>query len=83
MFVADNEPHSQTARANLKKLCESHLSTPFEIEIVDVLESHELALEYRIFLTPALVRVNPEPPVTIFGDLSDPQKVIKALHVDG
>ena len=83
MFVAGNEPHSRIAEANLRDLCESHLSPPFEIEIVDVLESHELALEYRIFLTPALIRVNPEPPVTIFGDLSDPQKVIKALHMDG
>ncbi|MFO7987069.1 MAG: circadian clock KaiB family protein [Desulfatiglandaceae bacterium] len=83
LFVAGNEPHSQAAQANLKKLCESCLNIPLEIEIVDVLESHELALKYRIFLTPALIRVTPEPQVTIFGDLSDQQKVIKALYTEG
>lgn len=79
LFVAGNEPHSRIAEANLRDLCESHLRPPFEIEIVDVLESHELALKYRVFLTPALIRVVPEPSVTIFGDLSDTRKVVNTL----
>ncbi|MFO7987254.1 MAG: circadian clock KaiB family protein [Desulfatiglandaceae bacterium] len=82
LFVAGHEPHSRAAETNLRKLCESHISASVEIEIVDVLESHEMALKHRIFLTPAVMRVTPGPPVTIFGDLSDIRKVINTLRLE-
>ena len=83
LFVAGDEPHSKTARENIRKLCESRIDEACEIEVVDVLESYKAALENNIFLTPALIMVSPAPAVTIFGDLSDTQEVIKALGLGG
>ncbi len=83
LFVAGDEPHSKTAKEILKKLCDSRIREPCKIEIFNVLESFEIALENNIFLTPALMKVFPEPSVTIFGDLSDTEEVIKALQLGG
>ena len=83
LFVAGDEPHSKTAKENIRKLCESRIDEAYEIEVVDVLESYKAALENNIFLTPALIMVSPAPAVTIFGDLSDTQEVIKALGLGG
>ncbi|MCF8130631.1 MAG: circadian clock KaiB family protein [Deltaproteobacteria bacterium] len=81
LFVARDETNSRRAEANFKELCESRIDKAFEIEIVDVLQSFKIALENNIYLTPALVKVSPEPRVIIFGDLSDAETVLKALQL--
>jgi circadian clock protein KaiB len=83
LFVAGEEPHSRRAKDNLRKLCGSLIPEPFEIEIVDVFESYEIALENKILLTPALLMVSPAPAVTIFGDLNNTQEVLRALRLGG
>jgi circadian clock protein KaiB len=83
LFVAGDEPHSELARANLTKICESHIHQRYEIQIVDVLESFDVALENSIFLTPALVKVSPRPRITVFGNLSDTEALLKALRLIG
>ncbi|MEJ2587779.1 MAG: circadian clock KaiB family protein [Deltaproteobacteria bacterium] len=80
LFVAGREPHSKMAEANLRALCESFMPAACDIEIVDVLKSHEEALKNHIFLTPALIRISPKPSVTIYGDLSDTEKVMDILQ---
>lgn len=83
LFVTDDEPHSRKAKENLRKFCTSYINEPFEIEVVDVLKSFNIAMEHKIFLTPALVMVSPEPGIVIFGDLSDTQELIKFLPLKG
>lgn len=83
LFVAGDEPHSKAAKENIRKFCESHIDEVYKIEIVDVLESYKTALENDIFLTPALIKVSPAPALTIFGNLSDTQALIKALELGG
>ncbi len=83
LFIAGGEAHSKTAMTNLSEICESHIKGRYEIQILDVFESPDLALENSIFLTPALVRVSPRPRITIFGNLSDTTKVLTALQLTG
>lgn len=83
LFVAGDEQHSRRAKENFKRICDTRLHHPFEIEIVDVLQSYMVALENKIFLTPALVMVSPAPAVTIFGNLGDTEEVIRALRLGG
>jgi len=79
LFVAGDEPHSETAKDNLREICESHFEGRCKIQIVDVFASFEIALENGIILTPALVKVSPRPRTSIFGNLSDTKAVLKAL----
>jgi circadian clock protein KaiB len=83
LFVAGNEPHSQMAMKNLNEICESCFKEHCEVEILDVFKSFDVALENRIYLTPALLKVSPGPRITIFGDLCDRGKVLAALEIAG
>lgn len=81
LFMADNEPNSKQARENLERLQETHLKMPHKKEIVDVLEDFQTALENNVMVTPCLILVSPLPRVTIFGNLSDTEKVLAALRL--
>ena len=83
LFVAGDESHSRKAEDNLRKFCASHINDSFEIEVVDVIKSFQLAMENKIFLTPALVLVFSERRVTVFGDLSDTRELIDVLGLRG
>ena len=51
------------------------------LEIIDILEAPQRALEDKVFATPTLVKVSPLPSRRIIGDLSDNQKVREALEL--
>lgn len=82
LFVAGDEPNSRRARENLAHICEEHVSEPCELEITDVLEDFEIALELGIYVTPALLIEAAGPRVTVFGNLSDINKVLKAMGLE-
>jgi circadian clock protein KaiB len=81
LFVAGDEPNSKTARENLTRICETALDGRYELEVVDVLEDFEAALDCGLVVTPALMLVSPLPSATVFGDLSDTRKVLSALRL--
>ena len=83
LFVADAENHSMTALENLRALCDVYLPGCHEIEVLDVLERTNVALEHKIFVTPALIKLSPGPQCTIYGNLSEKEKVIQALGLSG
>ena len=81
LFVAGEEPNSVIARASLDEICSTYLKHDCQIEIVDVLENFQPALEERVLVTPALVIVEPQPRAVVFGNLTDTKKVLSALKV--
>lgn len=82
LFVINDGINSKHARENLERLCEKWLPDRYQIRVVDVMEDFQTALDNNILLTPSVVIVNPEPQITIHGDLSDPGKFIEALNLD-
>jgi circadian clock protein KaiB len=81
LFMADNEPNSKQAWETLERLQETHLKMPHKKEIVDVLEDFQTALENNVLITPCLILVSPPPKVTIFGNLSDTERLLSALRL--
>jgi len=81
LFMADNEPNSRQARENLERLQETHLKMAHKKEIIDVLKDFETALENNVLITPCLILASPLPKVTIFGNLSDTERVLAALRL--
>jgi circadian clock protein KaiB len=81
LFMAGNEPNSKQARENLKRLQETHLKMAHKKEIVDVLEDFQTALENNVLVTPCLILASPLPKVTVFGNLSNTEKVLAALRL--
>ncbi len=81
LFVAGSRPSSIEAQANLERICEHHLKGHYELEIIDVLENYQAAIDNGIMLTPTLILVSPPPRVAVVGSLNDDQKVLNALNV--
>jgi circadian clock protein KaiB len=81
LYVAGQTPKSITALANLKKICEEHLSGRYQIEVIDLLEHPQLAAGDQILAVPTLVRRLPEPLKRIIGNLSDMERVLVGLDL--
>lgn len=81
LYVAGQTPRAITAFANLKKLCEQHLSGRYSIEVVDLLENPTLAAGEQILAIPTLVRKLPEPVKKIIGNLSNEERVLVGLDL--
>jgi circadian clock protein KaiB len=82
LYVAGQTPKSLAAIANLKKLCEAHLSGRYRIDIVDLMQDPSLAQRDQIVAIPTLIRQPPEPMRRIIGDLSNTERVLVGLDLD-
>jgi circadian clock protein KaiB len=81
LYVAGQTPNALKAFANLKKICEEHLSGQYRIEVIDLLENPTLARGDQILAVPTLVRKLPEPVKKIIGDLSNTERVLVGLDL--
>ena len=81
LYVAGKSPRSLAAFANLQKICEEHLAGRYTIEVIDLLETPQLARGDQIVALPTLVRRLPEPIRKIVGDLSNTERVLVGLQL--
>jgi circadian clock protein KaiB len=81
LYVAGQSPKSLRAFANLVQMCEEHLDSRYDIEVVDLLENPQLAAGDEIVAIPTLVRRLPAPMRKIIGDLSDSDRVLVGLQL--
>lgn len=81
LYVAGQTPKSIAAIANLKKICEQHLSGRYDIEVIDLMKTPALAQQHQIIAIPTLIRQLPEPLKRIIGDLSNLEKVLVGLDI--
>jgi circadian clock protein KaiB len=81
LYVAGQTPKSLAAFANLKRICEEHLSGKYRIEVIDLLKNPILAKGDQILAIPTLVRKLPEPVRKIIGDLSNTERVLVGLDL--
>jgi circadian clock protein KaiB len=81
LYVAGQTPKSIAAIANLKKICDQHLTGNYEIEIIDLMRNPALAQRHQIVAIPTLIRQLPEPLKRIIGDLSNHEKVLVGLDI--
>ena len=81
LFVTGTTVRSQHAIANMRRICEEHLSGRYELEVIDVYQEPEKTRDLQIIATPTLVKILPEPLRKIIGDLSDQEKVLTGLNL--
>jgi circadian clock protein KaiB len=77
LYIAGNTPNSMLAISNLQA---SLGDSPHDLEVVDVLEHPERALDDGVFVTPTLVRLAPEPERTMIGSLNEPAALLALLR---
>ena len=81
LYIAGETPRSLVAIANLKRVCELHLSKKYSIEVVDLRLHPDLAKIDQIVATPSLVRQSPAPIKKIIGDLADEQRLLIGMDI--
>ncbi len=81
LYVAGATPASQRAVTNITALCASDLSGRYTLEVVDLYQHPDRALEDGIVAAPTLARLEPGPRVRIVGDLGDREQVLAHLDV--
>lgn len=79
LYITGRSIHANTAMENLKRVCDSLTEDEYNIIIVDVDRQPEQAEIDQILATPTLIKEYPLPQRRIIGDLSDIEKVKKAL----
>ena len=83
LYISGSAPNSVRAVANLEAICREHLKGVHTLEIVDILEHPLRAMADGVLVTPSLTKVSPLPAASVFGNLSDKNKVLLALGIKG
>jgi circadian clock protein KaiB len=81
LYVAGSAPRSSRAIANIKTICETHLKESYTLTVVDLYEHKLRAQGDEIVVAPTLVRLSPLPERRVFGNLSETDRVLKALDL--
>jgi circadian clock protein KaiB len=81
LYVAGQTSRSLTAIDNLRRICEENPKGRFTIEVIDHLQSLQLARGDQIVAIPTLVRKLPLPLRKIIGDLSNSERVLIGLDI--
>ncbi len=81
LFVERGRLRSEAAVANLAIITKGVSFGNLSVEIIDVAEEPQRAVESQIFLVPMLVRYAPKPEIRLGGDLSNSAEVRLALSL--
>ena len=77
--MAGDGPNSVAARGNLRRLLSPLDPAQYHVEVIDCMDDPMRALREGVYVTPTMLRCEPQPVVTIVGSLSDERAVRGAL----
>lgn len=81
LYVTGMTPKSTLAIANVRKLCEKHLTDRYELKVIDIYQQPQLAKEEQIIATPTLIKKLPLPLRRLIGDMSDTARLLVGLDL--
>ena len=81
LFVSGRTHQSEQAILNLRRICDEEFDGKYSMQVIDILESPELAEEAKIRATPTLIKDLPPPLRRVIGDLSDKDQVLFSLDL--
>jgi circadian clock protein KaiB len=79
LFVSGASDSSADAVANIREICDAHLTGRHQLSIVDLNQQPDLAAEHNVLATPTLVKEHPLPMRTLVGDMSNHGRILLAL----
>ena len=81
LYVTGLTPRSTEAISRIKEVCEERLHGRYELEVIDLYQNPASAGEEQILATPTLIKKLPLPLRRLVGDLSDKERVLRALDL--
>ena len=83
IYIAGQTPKSLAALSNLKRICERHLQERYRLEVIDLMQTPQLAAADQVVAVPTVLRALPLPRKKIAGDLSNTEQVLLGLELAG
>jgi circadian clock protein KaiB len=81
LFITGASPNSVRAINNIKSICEDYLKGNYELEVIDIYQTPEIAQKEQIIALPTLIKRSPSPERRLVGDMSDKAKVLRGLGI--
>lgn len=81
LYVAGPLPASARAVEAVREVCEEYLRGRYDLEVIDVYQQPQLALDAKIDAVPVLVKRSPAPVRRILGDLSNREQLLLDLDL--
>jgi circadian clock protein KaiB len=81
LYVTGITPQSILAIDNIKKICEEHLKSRYNLEVIDLYKNPALAKGEQIIAAPTLIKKLPLPLRRIIGNMSDTDRVLVGLNL--
>ncbi len=81
LYVTGMTPRSTEAFASIKAICETRLHGRYELEVIDLYQHPQLAIDEQIIAVPTLVKKLPAPLRRLVGDLSNEERVLLGLDL--
>jgi circadian clock protein KaiB len=83
LYIAGASPNSVKAINNLRIICETHLKGRYRLDIIDVYQRPLIAKDEQVVALPLLIKTSPLPIRRLIGNMSDTEKVLKGLSLEG
>jgi circadian clock protein KaiB len=81
LYIVGLTPRSSDAIRTIRGICDEYLAGRYELEVVDITATPARARAEQIVAAPTLVKSLPLPLRRLVGDLSDTQRVLRALEL--
>ena len=82
LYIAGNSPGSVNTASNLRKIFQREFQDRFTLEVIDIFERPESAIEDDVMVIPTLVKFAPAPTRRVIGDFIEREKVLKGLEIE-
>jgi circadian clock protein KaiB len=81
LYVAGQTPKSLDAIKNIFKICEENLKERYVLEVIDLYQQPQLALDEQIIAVPTIIKKLPLPLRRVIGDMSNTERVLVGLDL--
>ena len=81
LYIAGNNPRSQVAVENVKKICEEYLEGRYELEVIDIYQDQTKNPVDLVLAAPTLIKKLPLPLRKVIGDMTKKEKVLVGLDL--
>ena len=81
LYVSGASPRSTEAIAKIKNICDEYLPGHYDLEVIDIYQQPQLAIQEHIVAAPTLVKESPGKLRRMIGNLSNTRLILQRLGV--
>lgn len=82
LYVAGDKQKTDNAVGLLRQICEENIPGKCEIEVFDIMEDPQVALNENIIATPCLIKKRPLPKRKLIGELTDKARLLRGIGIE-